>query len=69
MSAVLSKVPGMAEDLVPAVRAALATVADPAKAEPMRARTDPQWVLDFVAGHELSPLSRREALKHLGGSP
>ncbi len=33
------------------------------------ARTDPQWVLDFVAGHELSPLSRREALKHLGGSP
>ena len=33
------------------------------------ARTDPQWVRDFVAGHELSPLSRREALKHLGGSP
>lgn len=32
------------------------------------ARTDPQWVRDFVAGHELSPLSRREALKHLGGS-
>lgn len=31
------------------------------------ARTDPQWVLDFAAGHELSPLSRREALKHLGG--
>ena len=33
------------------------------------AKTDPQWVLDFVAWHELSPLSRREALKHLGGSP
>ena len=33
------------------------------------ARTDPQWVRDFVAGHDLSPLSRREALKHLGGSP
>lgn len=33
------------------------------------ARTDPQWVRDFVARHELSPLSRREALKHLGGSP
>ncbi|WP_442215028.1 DNA alkylation repair protein [Specibacter sp. RAF43] len=32
------------------------------------ARTDPAWVLDFVnrnAG-QLSPLSRREALKHLG---
>ena len=33
------------------------------------ARTDPHWVRDFVAGHDLSPLSRREALKHLGGSP
>jgi 3-methyladenine DNA glycosylase AlkD len=32
------------------------------------AKTDPQWVRDFVAGHELSPLSRREALRHLGGS-
>lgn len=31
------------------------------------ARTDPDWVLSFVADHEsqLSPLSRREALKHL----
>lgn len=31
------------------------------------ARTDPQWVLDFVAAHHdrLSGLSRREALKHL----
>ena len=30
------------------------------------ARTDPAWVLHFVAGHpELSGLSRREALKHL----
>ncbi len=29
------------------------------------AKTDPQWVLDYVADHELSPLSRREALKHL----
>ena len=32
------------------------------------ARTEPAWVRDFVAAHEdeLSPLSRREALKHLG---
>ncbi|HEY6746098.1 MAG TPA: DNA alkylation repair protein [Mycobacteriales bacterium] len=30
-----------------------------------RARLDPDWVRDFVATHELSPLSRREALKHL----
>lgn len=29
------------------------------------ARTDPDWVRRFVADHELSPLSRREALKHL----
>jgi 3-methyladenine DNA glycosylase AlkD len=29
------------------------------------ARTDPQWVQRFVADHELSALSRREALKHL----
>ena len=29
------------------------------------AKTDPEWVLDFVGDHELSPLSRREALKHL----
>lgn len=29
------------------------------------AKTDPQWVLDYVAAHDLSPLSRREALKHL----
>lgn len=31
------------------------------------ARTDPGWVLDFVAGHadRISPLSRREALRHL----
>jgi 3-methyladenine DNA glycosylase AlkD len=31
------------------------------------ARTDPAWVRQFVAQHEarLSPLSRREALKHL----
>lgn len=31
------------------------------------ARTVPAWVRDFVASHEgaLSPLSRREALKHL----
>jgi 3-methyladenine DNA glycosylase AlkD len=28
-------------------------------------RTDPGWVRNFVAEHELSPLSRREALKHL----
>jgi 3-methyladenine DNA glycosylase AlkD len=32
------------------------------------ARTDPDWVRAFVEEHpELSPLSRREALKHLGG--
>jgi 3-methyladenine DNA glycosylase AlkD len=32
------------------------------------ARTDPDWVRQFVSAHvaELSPLSRREALKHLG---
>ncbi|MBW1638970.1 DNA alkylation repair protein [Microbacterium resistens] len=31
------------------------------------ARTDPEWVRAFVADHPgLSPLSRREALKHLG---
>ena len=29
------------------------------------ARTDPDWVRAFVDAHELSPLSRREALKHL----
>ena len=29
------------------------------------ARTDPDWVLAFAEAHELSPLSRREALKHL----
>lgn len=30
------------------------------------AKTDPEWVREFVGAHELSPLSRREALKHLG---
>jgi 3-methyladenine DNA glycosylase AlkD len=30
-------------------------------------RTEPDWVRAFVATRELSPLSRREALKHLGG--
>src|SRR6516164_6434949 len=29
------------------------------------ARTDPAWVQSFADTHELSPLSRREALKHL----
>jgi 3-methyladenine DNA glycosylase AlkD len=29
------------------------------------ARTDPDWVRGFVARHELSPLSVREAVKHL----
>ena len=29
------------------------------------ARIDPDWVRTFVDEHELSPLSRREALKHL----
>jgi 3-methyladenine DNA glycosylase AlkD len=31
------------------------------------AKTAPEWVADFVAGHEesISPLSRREALKNL----
>jgi 3-methyladenine DNA glycosylase AlkD len=34
------------------------------------ARTDPGWVRSFVAEHEhnLSGLSRREALKHLGAA-
>ena len=32
------------------------------------ARVDPDWVRRFVDGHpDLSPLSRREALRHLGG--
>ncbi|GAA1988999.1 DNA alkylation repair protein [Microbacterium pumilum] len=30
------------------------------------ARVDPDWVRGYVAAHDLSPLSRREALKHLG---
>lgn len=30
------------------------------------ARTDPEWVRSFVTTRELSPLSRREAMKHLG---
>jgi 3-methyladenine DNA glycosylase AlkD len=29
------------------------------------ARVDPDWVRAYAAAHELSPLSRREALKHL----
>src|SRR6478735_5758044 len=29
------------------------------------ARVDPDWVRDYVGAHKLSPLSRREALKHL----
>lgn len=29
------------------------------------ARTDPEWVREFVETHELSPLSRREALKRI----
>lgn len=35
------------------------------------ARTDPEWVRDTVAtlGSRLSPLSRREAMKHLGSAP
>jgi 3-methyladenine DNA glycosylase AlkD len=28
------------------------------------ARTDPEWVLNFVQDHPLMPLSKREALKH-----
>jgi 3-methyladenine DNA glycosylase AlkD len=31
------------------------------------AKTNPDWVLAFVATRELSPLSRREATKHLAG--
>jgi 3-methyladenine DNA glycosylase AlkD len=30
------------------------------------AKSDPDWVRRFLDGHELSPLSRREAAKHLG---
>lgn len=33
------------------------------------ARTDPDWVCAFVRERELSPLSRREALKHVGDRP
>ena len=29
------------------------------------ARIDPEWVRTYAATHDLSPLSRREALKHL----
>ena len=29
------------------------------------ARTDPEWVRAYVENHELSPLSRREALKRI----
>ena len=29
------------------------------------ARTDPEWVIDFVGNNALAPLSKREALKHL----
>ena len=29
------------------------------------ARLDPDWVRTFTASHDLSPLSRSEALKHL----
>jgi 3-methyladenine DNA glycosylase AlkD len=29
------------------------------------AKTDPEWVRAFVGAHELSPLSRREATRHL----
>ena len=29
------------------------------------AKTDPDWVRVFVADHDLTPLSRREAMKHL----
>ena len=29
------------------------------------ARVDPEWVRDFAGAHDLSPLSRREALKHV----
>ena len=32
------------------------------------AKSDPAWVRRFLAEHELSPLSRREAAKHLVGS-
>ncbi len=33
------------------------------------ARVAPDWVRTYVATHDLSPLSRREALKHLGDQP
>jgi 3-methyladenine DNA glycosylase AlkD len=29
------------------------------------AKTDPAWVREFVAGHDVAPLSRRAAMKHL----
>jgi 3-methyladenine DNA glycosylase AlkD len=50
------------------VRAALRSVADPERAAgALRdlAKSDPAWVRRFLAEHELSPLSRREAAKHL----
>lgn len=33
------------------------------------AYANPAWVQDFVAGHDLAPLSVREALKHVGPGP
>jgi 3-methyladenine DNA glycosylase AlkD len=33
------------------------------------ARTDPQWVKNFVSRHTLSPLSKREALKRITALP
>ncbi|MEZ5347049.1 MAG: DNA alkylation repair protein [Pyrinomonadaceae bacterium] len=33
------------------------------------AKTDPNWVLKFVRSHDLKPLSRREALKHIAPNP
>ena len=33
------------------------------------ARVDPGWVRRFAEAHPLSPLSRKEALRHLGGTP
>jgi len=47
-------------ELVDTIRADLAAAGD-------RAKSDPDWVRAFVAAHvdRLSPLSRREATKHL----
>ncbi|MEJ3655378.1 DNA alkylation repair protein [Actinomycetes bacterium KLBMP 9759] len=68
---------GSAIDLALLTDAVEANIADPdfflrkgiGWALRQHARVDPAWVQAFVAGHPgLSPLSKKEALRHLGGT-